>query len=57
MALFLVTKSSDYTYEEKIEINSIEELLEFQEKNYYPIIISKSMDKKENIIEIYDYKE
>lgn len=57
MAKFVVTKSSDYSYDETIEINSIEELLKFQENVYYPIIIYKSMDKIENIIEINDYKE
>lgn len=57
MTKFQITKSSDYSYNENIEINSIEELIEFQEKVYYPIIIYKSMDKRKNIIEINDYKE
>ena len=51
--VFKITRSSDwFGHEEKVEINTLEELLEFQEECYYPIIISRDE------IEIYDdYRE
>lgn len=46
---FKVTKSSDYTYESAIEINTLEELIEFQKTCGCEIILID-----ENEIEIYD---
>lgn len=46
---FKVTKSSDYTYESTIEINTLEELIEFQKTCGCKIILID-----ENEIEIYD---
>lgn len=46
---FKVTKSSDYTYESTIEINTLEELIEFQKTCGCEIILID-----ENEIEIYD---
>lgn len=46
---FKVTKSSDYTYESTIEINTLEELIEFQKTCRCEIILID-----ENEIEIYD---
>lgn len=46
---FKVTKSSDYTYESTIEINTLEELIEFQKTCGCEIILIN-----ENEIEIYD---
>ena len=46
---FKVTKSSDYTYESTIEINTLEELIEFQKTCECEIILID-----ENEIEIYD---
>lgn len=48
---FKVTKSSDYTYESAIEINTLEELIEFQKTCGCEIIL---IDENENEIEIYD---
>lgn len=47
--IFRLTKSSDYYYEETVEINTLEELLEFQDNCKSPIIISG------DLIEVYDY--
>ena len=46
---FKVTKSPDYTYESTIEINTLEELIEFQKTCGCEIILID-----ENEIEIYD---
>lgn len=54
---FTVTRSSDYDYEDHIEINSIEELLIFKDNYSYPIIIDTD-ENGDNTIEIYDdYRE
>lgn len=37
--IFRVIKSSDYLYEGTVEINMLEELLEFQDNSKSPIII------------------
>lgn len=50
---FKVTKSSDYRYKAVVEINTLKELIEFQENCGYDIIL---IDGRE--IEIYDdYRE
>ena len=55
---FDICKTSDYTYRDTIEINSLEELIKFQEKHNC-IIISDSVYKDNTKeIEIYDdYRE
>lgn len=48
--VFKITRSSDWDrHKEEVEINTLEELLEFQEKCQHPIIIRR------DDIEIYDY--
>lgn len=47
--IFRLMKSSDYWYEGTVEINTLEELLEFQDNSKCPIIISG------DIIEVYDH--
>lgn len=50
--IFRLMKSSDYFYEGMVEINTLEELLEFQDNSKSPIIISG------DLIEVYDdYRE
>lgn len=50
---FRITKSSDPLYEEEIEINTLEELLDLQRREWYDLIL---IDGRE--IEIYDdYRE
>jgi len=60
---FIVTKTSDYRYEEIVEINTLEELLEMYNK-YGDIIITDNFVNDEKYsdikleIEIYDgYRE
>ena len=59
---FVVTKSSDWGYEDEVEINTLEELKEFQSKsNNSSLIINFCAtvdDKYDGEIEIYDgYRE
>lgn len=51
---FEVTKTSDWDYKEQIEINSLEELMEFVTKNGCIIVTAKSKYVPMNSIEIYD---
>ena len=52
MAKFRLTKASDYTYDEGIEVNTIEELFDLIKKYNRPIIIKDDFGVK--IIKIYD---
>jgi hypothetical protein len=55
---FIVLKASDYEYREEMEINNLEELMEFMNSIEYSIIVGKDYDhitdKIENILTIYD---
>lgn len=58
---FAVTRTSDYDYVKKVEINTLEELIAFFKENG-DIIISRNYDKDilkisdcDYAIEIYDY--
>jgi hypothetical protein len=55
---FIVLKASDYEYRKEVEINSLEELMEFMNSTKYSIIIEKDYDhitdKLENTLTIYD---
>lgn len=53
MAKFRLTKASDYTYDEGIEVNTIEELFDLMKKYNCPIIIEDNFGEK--VIKIYDY--
>ena len=53
MAKFTITKASDLNYNEDIEVNTIEELLDLIKKYNRPIIIEDNFGK--NLITIYDY--
>lgn len=55
---FNVTKTSDYAYEEVVEISSLEELKEFQRKNMEHHLIIDFFSSHDPFIEIYDdYRE
>lgn len=53
MAKFTITKASNFNYNEDIEVNTIEELLDLIKKYNRPIIIEDNFGK--NLITIYDY--
>lgn len=53
MAKFTITKASNLNYNEDIEVNTIEELLDLIKKYNCPIIIEDNFGK--NLITIYDY--
>lgn len=50
---FIITKASNFSYKETIEINSIEELLTFKNNCNHPIIIDTD-ENGNGTIEIYD---
>ena len=56
---FILTKASDRKYKDEIEINSIDELINFVKKEWAIIIereyIDRDTPKDEFMITIYDY--
>ncbi len=52
--VFTLFKSSSWSFEDKVEINSLDDLKDLQDKYHYKLII----DLNANVIEIYDdYRE
>lgn len=58
MIKFVVFKASDDDYREAIEVNSLEEFMDFVNKIEYPVIIGKELnfetDEVEDTLTIYD---
>ena len=55
---FIVLKASDYEYRKEMEINSLEELMEFMDSVENSVIVGKDYDhitdELENTLTIYD---
>lgn len=58
MIKFVVFKASDDDYREVVEVNSLEEFMDFVNKIEYPVIIGKELnfetDEVEDTLTIYD---
>lgn len=58
MIKFVVFKASDDDYREVVEVNSLEEFMNFVNKIEYPVIIGKELnfetDEVEDTLTIYD---
>ena len=58
MIKFVVFKASDDDYREVVEVNSLEEFMNFVSKIEYPVIIGKELnfetDEVEDTLTIYD---